>query len=117
MGFFSRLGNKVSSIYNKGSRIGHKVLGGASRLGHKVSSVGHMINDTIKNSPLGLVPGVGTATGIADRVLGMVDKGTALAERADSALSKADKVKSQLEKGATSGLQNLDRATSSLQKR
>jgi len=117
MGFFSRLGNKVSSLYNKGSRIGHKVLGTASRIGHKVSSVGHMAVDAVKGSPLSLIPGVATATGVADRVLGVVDKGTALADRANKALSKADKVKSQLEKGATAGLQNLDRATSSLQKR
>tara|TARA_R100000951_G_scaffold95395_2_gene84409 strand:- start:932 stop:1285 length:354 start_codon:yes stop_codon:yes gene_type:complete len=117
MGFFSRLGNKVSSLYNKGSRIGHKVLGTASRLGHKVSSVGHMVVDAVKGSPLSLVPGVATATGVADRVLGAVDKGTALADRGMKALSKADKVKSQLERGATAGLQSMDRATSSLQKR
>jgi len=117
MGFFSRLGSKVSSLYDKGSRLGHKVLGGASRLGHKVSNVGHMVVNTVKNSPLSLIPGVGTATGIADRVLGVVDKGTALADRSLKALNKADNVKSKLEKGATAGLQSMDRATSSLQKR
>lgn len=117
MGFFSRLGNKVSSLYDRGSRIGHKVLGSASRIGHKVSSVGHMAVDAVKGSPLSLIPGVATATGVADRVLSAVDKGTALADRANKALSKADKVKSNLEKGATAGLQSMDRATSSLQKR
>ena len=117
MGFFSRLGNKISSAYNKGSRLGHKALGTASRIGHKISTVGHTIVDTINKSPLTLLPGVATATAIGSKVLGVIDKGTALADRANSALSKADKVKSSLEKGATAGLQNADRVTSSLQKR
>ena len=46
MGFFSRLGNKISSAYNKGSRLGHKALGTASRIGHKISAVGHTVVDT-----------------------------------------------------------------------
>jgi len=79
MGFFSRLGNKISSLYDKGHRIGMKALGTASRIGHKISEVGHAGINALKNSPFGVV--AATPIAIAERVLGAVDKGTEWADK------------------------------------
>ena len=115
MGFFSRLGNKVSHAYDVGSRIGMKALGTASRIGHKVSSVGHEVLSAVKASPLGVI--AATPLAMADRVLGAVDKGTAMADKALGVGREIDKVvkqtRSRLEKpniataGASAGLQGL----------
>tara|TARA_R110000824_G_scaffold135351_2_gene298635 strand:- start:60 stop:479 length:420 start_codon:yes stop_codon:yes gene_type:complete len=115
MGFWSRIGNKVSHAYDVGSRLGMKALGTASRIGHKVSSVGHDVVNTIKASPLGVI--AATPLALADRVLGAVDKGTSLADRALGVGRDIDKVvkqtRSHLEKpniataGVSAGLQGL----------
>ena len=105
MGFFSRLGNKLSKAYDVGSRIGMKALGSASRIGHKIGEVGHSVVGAIKESPFGAHPYIMAATNVADRVLGAVDKGTALADKVLEGAKQVDKavmgVRSKLEKPAT----------------
>lgn len=105
MGFFSRLGNKISHAYDKASRFGMKALGTASRIGHKVSDVGHGIVSAVEKSPLSMIPFVAGATGIANKVLQGVDKGTALADKTLGVMGQVDDVvrsaRSSLEKPAT----------------
>ena len=105
MGFFSRIGNKLSHLYDGASRLGNKVLGTASRIGHKVSDVGHSVVNAVKTSPLMGIPMIAGATSIADRVLAGVDKGTALADKAIGIKSEIDKAvskgRSALEKKPT----------------
>tara|TARA_Y100001937_G_scaffold36481_1_gene52274 strand:- start:3520 stop:3954 length:435 start_codon:yes stop_codon:yes gene_type:complete len=79
MGFFSRLGNKINSLYDRGHRLGMKALGTASRIGHKVSEIGHAGINALKDSPFGVV--AATPIALAEKVLGVVDKGTALADK------------------------------------
>ena len=102
MGFFSRLGNKLSKAYDVGSRLGMKALGTASRVGHKIGEVGHSVVGAIKESPFGAHPYLMAATNVADRVLGAVDKGTALADKFLEGAKQVDsvvgKVRSKLEK-------------------
>ena len=102
MGFFQRLGNKLSHAYDVGSRIGMKALGSASRVGHKIGEVGHSVVGAIKESPFGAHPYIMAATNVADRVLGAVDKGTALADKVLEGAKQVDKVvqdtRSKLEK-------------------
>jgi hypothetical protein len=102
MGFFSRLGNKISHAYDVGSRIGMKALGTASRIGHKVSEVGHSVLSAVDNSPLNMVPFVATGVNIGKKILSAVDKGTALADKGLGIATDIDKVvksaRSSLEK-------------------
>lgn len=108
MGFFSRLGNKLSHAYDSVSRVGMKALSGASRIGHKVSEVGHSVVDTLKASPLSMVPGLSTAINVGDKVLGLVDKGTAMADRGLKVAKDVDSVvsgvRSRLEKKPTASV-------------
>ena len=92
MGFFSRLGSKLSHIYDAGARLGHKLVGGVSRIGHKVSDVGHQVLNTISDSPLGAVPILSSAVNIGQKVLGGVDKLTALADKGLAIGSEVGKV-------------------------
>tara|TARA_R100001086_G_scaffold35503_1_gene16082 strand:- start:1113 stop:1553 length:441 start_codon:yes stop_codon:yes gene_type:complete len=92
MGFFSRLGSKLSHIYDAGARLGHKVVGGVSRIGHKVSDVGHKVLNTISDSPLGAVPILSSAVNIGQKVLGGVDRLTALADKGLAVGSEVGKV-------------------------
>ena len=102
MGFFQRLGNKLSHAYDVGSRIGMKALSVGSRIGHKVSDVGHGFVNAIKESPLGLHPYVAGFTGVADKVLGAVDKGVKFADKSLAVAKDVDKAvmsaRSKLEK-------------------
>lgn len=91
MGFFQRLGNKLSHAYDVGSRIGMKALSVGSRIGHKVSEVGHGFVNAIKESPLGLHPYVAGFTGVADKVLGAVDKGVSFADKSLKVAKDVDK--------------------------
>ncbi len=92
MGFFSRIGNKLSHAYDVGSRLGMKALGTASRIGHKVSEVGHQVLSAVDKSPLGMVPFVATGVNIGKKILSAVDKGTALADKGLHIGSEVDKV-------------------------
>ena len=96
MGWWSRLGNKISHAVSSGARIGMKALGTASRIGHKVSDVGHSIVDTLKASPLSMVPVLSTAINVGDKVLGLVDKGT---KYSDTALEFGHQVQGATSKG------------------
>ena len=124
MGFFSRLGSKLSHLYDAGARLGHKVVGGVSRIGHKVSNVGHQVLNTLSESPLGAMPILASAINVGQKVLGGVDKITALADKGLAVGSEVGKVvsagRSALEKKApavappTAGIQAHSSTPSSL---
>lgn len=91
MGFFSRLGKKMSDAYETGHRIGSKVLGEASRIGHKISSVGGDVVKTIEGIPV-LSTALATPLSVAKKGLAGIGKVADFADQGSRMLSDVDKV-------------------------
>lgn len=91
MGMFSRLGQKLSSGYNSGMRLGQKVLGEASRIGHKITNVGDDVIKSVKGIPI-VSTALATPIAMAEKGLDVVRKGTQLAERGSGLLGDVDNV-------------------------
>ena len=90
MGFFTRLGKKMSDFYETGHRIGSKVLGETARIGGKISSVGGDIVSAIQSSPLG-VP-LATPLAGASKVLQGIGKVSEMAGKGAKLLGDVDNV-------------------------
>jgi hypothetical protein len=91
MGFFSRLGKKMSDAYETGHRIGSKVLGEASRIGHKISDVGGAVVETIEGIPV-VSTALATPLSVAKKGLAGIGKVADFADKGSRMLSDVDKV-------------------------
>ena len=91
MGFFSRIGSKLADAYSTGSRLGHKVLGGAARLGNKIADVGSQVVKGVKGIPI-VSTALATPIAMAERGIDIVKTGAGLAAKGDKLLGQVDNV-------------------------
>ena len=71
MGFFSRIGNKISHGLQTATRVGKKALGTISRVGNKIATQGSKIVGGIERIPI-LGQALAPITGIARSAIGLV---------------------------------------------
>jgi len=106
MGFFSRLGKRLSGGLHAGARMGRKVLGQVHRVGKQIAETGEKVLNTIDRVPIlgqaispisGVVrSGIGLVKDVsagAKAGIDLIDKGEAMLTAGETAL------KSKLEKG------------------
>lgn len=106
MGFFSRLGKRLSGGLHAGARLGKKILGNVHRVGKQISETGEKVLNTIDRIPVigqavspisGVVrSGIGLVKDVsagAKAGIDLIDKGEAMLTAGEDAL------KSKLEKG------------------
>ena len=128
MGFFSRLGGRISSGIQTAGRLGKKVLGNVNRIGNTIAHHGEKILNVVDRIPIvgqvlspvsGVVrSGIGLVRDVAD----VAGKGKELIEAGEKLLESGDVVgagklvKSKLEKGSDirKGVDNIASATKSL---
>lgn len=107
MGFFSRLGKRLSGGLHAGARLGKKILGNVHRVGKQISETGEKVLNTIDRIPVigqavspisGVVrSGIGLVKDVsagAKAGIDLIDKGEAMLTAGEDAL------KSKLEKGS-----------------
>tara|TARA_R110002110_G_scaffold3937_2_gene20466 strand:+ start:1226 stop:1639 length:414 start_codon:yes stop_codon:yes gene_type:complete len=107
MGFFSRLGSRISSGLHSAARLGKKTLGNVSRVGNTIAHGAEKAINVVDRIPIvgqvlapisGVVrSGVGLVKDVADAA----DAGRELLDKGDKMLSAGESVlKSKLEKGS-----------------
>lgn len=107
MGFFSRLGSRISGGLHSGARMGMKALGEVHRVGNSIAHNAEKVVDVVDRIPIvgqvlspisGVVrSGIGLVKDVADGA----KKGSELLSMGDKLLSQGETaVKSQLEKGS-----------------
>tara|TARA_R110000787_G_scaffold120740_2_gene231655 strand:- start:90 stop:575 length:486 start_codon:yes stop_codon:yes gene_type:complete len=117
MGFFSRLGAKISGGLHSGARMGMKALGEVSRVGNTIAHNAEKVVNVVDRIPLvgqvlsplsGIVrSGIGLVKDVSD----VAGAGSKLLSEGDSLLSAGEKA---LKSGDSSGL--MDSAKSSLER-
>jgi len=106
MGFFSRLGKRLSGGLHAGARMGRKVLGNVHRVGKQISETGEKVLNTIDRIPV-IGQAVSPVSGVVRSGIGLVKdvsagakKGIELIDKGEEMLSAGEEVlKSKLEKG------------------
>lgn len=94
MGFFSRLGSKISHGLEAGARLGKKVLGTVHRVGNKIATTGSKIVSGVERIPVlgqALSPVTGvvrSGLGLIKNVSDMAGKGKELIESAEGIVRK-----------------------------
>ena len=88
MGFFSRLGSKISHGLEAGARLGKKVLGNVHRIGNKIATTGSKIVSVERVPVLGqaLAPVTGvvrSGLGLVKNVSDVAGKGVEMIEEAE----------------------------------
>ena len=91
MGFFSRLGKKISGGLQSAGRMGKKALGAVSRVGHKVAHVGGDIVSGIERVPV-LGTALAPATGVARSALGMIENVASGADKGIKAIETGERL-------------------------
>ena len=91
MGFFSRLGKKISGGVESAARLGKKVLGNVSRIGHKISHVGGDVVSGIERIPI-LGSALAPATGVARSALGMIENVASGADKGLKAMATGERL-------------------------
>ena len=122
MGFFSRLGNKVSSGLHSAARLGKKVLGSVSSVGNRIADSTERVLNTVNRVPIlgqvvapitGVVrSGVGLVRDVADaskQAQGLIQSGEDLLQGKGSLKDVVASGKSQLERA-----RNIKRDASSV---
>lgn len=91
MGFFSRLGRKISSGLQSASRIGKKVLGSVNRVGNKIANTAEKIVSGVERVPvLGSV--LAPATGVVRSGIGLVRNVASLAGTGKEMIEDAEDI-------------------------
>jgi hypothetical protein len=91
MGFFSRLGSKISSGIASATRIGKKALGTIHRVGNKIATQGEKIVSGVERIPiLGSV--LSPATGVVRSGIGLVKNVSELAGRGKDMIEDAEDI-------------------------
>lgn len=123
MGFFSRLGSRISSGLHSASRIGKKVLGKVNRVGNTIAHHAEKVVNVVDRIPvvgqvLSPVSGVvRSGIGLVKDVADVAGKGKKLIEEGEKLLESGDVVgagklvKSKLEKGGDirQGVENISK--------
>jgi len=91
MGFFSRLGRKISGGIASATRLGKKALGSVNRIGNKIASQGEKIVGGIERIPvLGSV--LAPATGVVRSGIGLVKNVSELAGSGKEMIEDAEDI-------------------------
>lgn len=91
MGFFSRLGSKISAGISTAARIGKKALGTIHRVGNKIATQGEKIVSGVERIPiLGSV--LSPATGVVRSGIGLVKNVSELAGRGKDMIEDAEDI-------------------------
>lgn len=91
MGFFSRLGSKISSGISSATRIGKKALGTIHRVGNKIATQGEKIVSGVERIPiLGSV--LSPATGVVRSGIGLVKNVSELAGSGKDMIEDAEDI-------------------------
>ena len=111
MGFFSRLGNKISSGLHSAARLGKKTLGSVSSLGNRIADSTEKVLNTVNRIPIlgqvvapisGVVrSGVGLVRDVADaskQAQGLIQSGEDVLAGKGSVKDLVASGKSQLER-------------------
>ena len=103
MGFFSRLGSRISSGLHSAARVGKKALGTVHRVGNTIASTGEKILNTIDRVPiLGQV--VSPVSGIVRSGIGLVKDVAGAAGAGADLIDEGEKL---LSNPSLSGAKNL----------
>ena len=106
MGFFSRLGKRISGGLHAGARLGKKVLGNVHRVGKQISETGEKVLNTIDRIPV-IGQAVSPVSGVVRSGIGLVKDITAGAKKGMELLDEGEKMltageealKSKMERG------------------
>ena len=108
MGFFSRLGSRISSGLHSAARIGKKTLGAVSRVGNTIAHGAEKAINVVDRIPvvgqvLAPISGVvRSGVGLVKDVVSAADAGQELLDKGDKLLTAGEgALKSKLEKGSS----------------
>ena len=121
MGFFARMGSKISSGIHSAARLGKKVLGNVHRIGNKIASHAEKVVNVVDRIPLvgqvlapvsGVVrSGIGLVRDVADAA----GKGQQLITEGEKLFSEGEKaLKSKLERGQSAIQESRTEARSNI---
>jgi len=106
MGFFSRVGKRISGGLHSGARLGRKVLGTVHRVGKTLTEGAEKVVNTVERIPV-LGQAIAPVTGVVRSGIGLVKDVTAGAKAGIDLIDKGEAMltagegalKSKLEKG------------------
>jgi len=107
MGFFSRLGSRISSGLKSAARVGKKALGSVSRVGNTIAHATEKAVNVVDRIPvvgqvLAPVSGVvRSGIGLVKDVVAAADTGKELIEEGEKLLAGGGDVKELIKKGKT----------------
>ena len=91
MGFFSRIGNKISHGLSAAARVGRKALGAVHRVGNKIATQGSKIVGGIERVPI-LGQALAPVTGVARSAIGLVRDVADIAGAGEKMLSEGEHI-------------------------
>lgn len=112
MGFFSRLGNRITSGLHSAARVGKKVLGNVARVGNRIADGAEKVSNFVERVPiLGQVAApitgvVRSGIGLVRDVAGAASAAKGLIEQGEDVLAGKGSVKDLV----ASGKSQLERA-------
>jgi hypothetical protein len=113
MGFFSRMGSKISSGIHSAARIGKKVLGNVNRVGNKIANTAEKVVNVVDR-----IPGVGQVlapvSGVVRSGIGLVRDVADVAGKGKQLIEEGEGIVSQAERGDIAGA--IGQAKSKLEK-
>jgi len=113
MGFFSRIGSKISSGIHSAARIGKKVLGNVNRVGNKIANTAEKVVNVVDR-----IPGVGQVlapvSGVVRSGIGLVRDVADVAGKGKQLIEEGEGIVSQAERGDIAGA--IGQAKSKLEK-
>lgn len=102
MGFFSRMGSKISSGIHSAARIGKKVLGNVHRVGNKIANTAEKVVNVVDR-----IPGVGQVlapvSGVVRSGIGLVRDVADVAGKGKQLIEEGEGIVSQAERGDIAG--------------
>ena len=91
MGFFSRLGSKISHGLEAGARLGKKVLGTVHRVGNKIATQGSKIVSGVERIPV-IGQALAPITGVARSGLGLIKNVSDIAGKGRDMIEDAEDI-------------------------
>jgi hypothetical protein len=91
MGFFSRIGSKISHGLEAGARLGKKVLGTVNRVGNKIATQGAKIVSGVERIPI-IGQALAPITGVARSGLGLIKNVSDMAGRGVDMIEDAEDI-------------------------
>jgi hypothetical protein len=91
MGFFSRLGSKISHGLEAGARLGKKVLGSVNRIGNKIADTGSRIVSGVERIPI-IGQALAPVTGVVRSGIGLIKNVSDMAGRGVDMIEDAEDI-------------------------